>query len=263
MPHTEPGGIREDPTSELTLDFSLAARTLFSAGSVEDTLARVVGLAVSTIEGCDFAGIFLVDGIAVTTPVHSDPLVLEIDGVQQRHNEGPCLNAIREGLTFYAEDLADDTRWPRFGAQATATGVRSVLALPLAANRTFGALNLYARYPSAFGVIDRARGQLLAALAALALSSAQAHEDEERRATNLHAALDTREMIGQAQGILMERERISADQAFAVLRRASQHLNVKLREVAQALVDTGQRPDIGAVRTARPPEREGARPETE
>ena len=74
---------------------------------------------------------------------------------------------------------------------------------------------------------------------------AQTHEDEERRAVNLHAALATREIIGQAQGILMERDRLSPDQAFDILRRASQHLNLKLRDVAQNLVDTGERPDTG------------------
>jgi AmiR/NasT family two-component response regulator len=97
-------------------------------------------------------------------------------------------------------------------------------------------------------VIDRGKALLLAVMADLALSSAQLHESEEHRNTTLHAALATREIIGQAQGILMERERISADQAFDVLRRASQHLNVKLRDVAQDLVDTGERPDTGRPR---------------
>jgi AmiR/NasT family two-component response regulator len=104
--------------------------------------------------------------------------------------------------------------------------------LPLFADGTLGALNLYARYPHAFGVLDRARGLMLAALAALALTSAQTHEDDERRKANLHTARATREVIGQAQGILIEREHITADQAFDILRRASQHLNLKLREVA-------------------------------
>ena len=124
-------------------------------------------------------------------------------------------------------------------------GVRSVLALPLAANGNLGALNLYARYPAAFGVVDRAKGVVLASLANLALSAAHSHDDEERLVDNLHSALSSREIIGQAQGILMERERIAADEAFDILRRASQHLNLKLREVAQTLVDTGERPDTG------------------
>ena len=89
------------------------------------------------------------------------------------------------------------------------------------------------------------KATILASLASLALSVAHTHEDEERRAENLNAALRTREIIGEASGILMERERITADQAFDILRRASQHLNIKLREVAQNLVDTGESPDTG------------------
>jgi hypothetical protein len=120
-----------------------------------------------------------------------------------------------------------------------------MLALPLSVDGAPGALNLYARYPHAFGVIDRGRGTLLATMAGLAFSSVRTHEAEERRVVNLQAALATREMIGQAQGILIERERVTPDQAFDILRRASQHLNVKLRDIAQNLVDTGERPDTG------------------
>jgi AmiR/NasT family two-component response regulator len=79
----------------------------------------------------------------------------------------------------------------------------------------------------------------------VAITAARSLEDEERHIDNLHTALSSREIIGQAQGILMERERITADQAFDILRRASQFLNVKLREVAQNLVDTGERPETG------------------
>jgi hypothetical protein len=232
-------------TSELADNFAESARTLFSAGSVTDTLARVVELAIATIEGCDFAGLFLVDGDVVTTPIHTDPMVDEIHALQHQTGEGPCLDSISQRVMLYADDLAIDPRWSRFGPPVSALGIRSALALPLASEGCVGALNLYARYPAAFGVVDRARGVILASLASLAISVALSHEDEDRRTEHLHAALTTREVIGQAQGILMERERISAAQAFDVLRRASQHLNRKLRDVAQDLVDTGARPETG------------------
>ena len=177
------------------------------------------------------------------------PVVERADALQHEAGEGPCLDALRLGEPFYAEDLSDDARWPAFGPAATALGMRSLLALPLSSHETVGALNLYAGYPHAFGVVDRARAVLLAGLAALAFTSARSHETEERTAANLHAALTTREVIGQAQGILMERERITGNQAFDILRRASQHLNIKLREVAQSLVDTGARPDTGEALT--------------
>jgi uncharacterized protein YjbJ (UPF0337 family)/GAF domain-containing protein len=241
--------VDRDALSEIALNFSETARILFSAGSVTDTLASVVDLAVVTIEGCDFAGIFLIDGDVVTTPVHTDPIVVVADTLQHQTGEGPCLDAIAHRLIFYADDLDDDPRWLHFAPHATTAGIRSVLALPLAANSHLGALNLYARYPVAFGVVDRAKAAILASLANLALTVAQSHEDEERRADNLHAALASRETIGEALGILMERERITAGQAFEILRRASQHLNVKLREVAQNLVDTGEDPDTGPSRS--------------
>jgi ANTAR domain/GAF domain len=245
MSGSDPPAVGQDPTAELSGVISKTVETLFSEGSVAATLRQLVALAVATIEGCDYAGIFLAEGREVTTPYSTDPVVVELDAIQRRNGEGPCLDAMAQDGVFYAEDLADDARWPRFGVDAVAAGVRSLLAVLLPINGDPGALNLYARYPQAFGVIDRGRASLLAAMAGMAISSARTHEDEERRAANLQAALVTREMIGQAQGILMERERITPDQAFDILRRASQHLNVKLRDVAQNLVDTGERPDTG------------------
>jgi hypothetical protein len=239
-----------DSASDLSLNFAETAQILFSAGGVTDTLASVVDLAVATIEGCDYAGLLLVDGAAVTTQAHTDPMVVEIDELQRVASEGPCLDAITHRVVVTADDLVSDPRWPHFGPQAVAAGIRCVLALPLAEDARQGALNLYARYPSAFGVVDRGKAVILASLATLSLAAAHSHEAEETRAENLHAALSTRELIGQAEGILMERERITADEAFDILRRASQHLNVKLREVAQNLVDTGEEPDTGPPRSS-------------
>jgi hypothetical protein len=242
----DPPIVAEDSILGMTAEFSEAAKILFAEDSVDATLGQVVGLAVATIEGCDLAGVFLVEGGVVTTRARTSPLVVDVDGLQHRTGEGPGLDAVTLGTPYYADDLGEEPRWPRFSSQAVAAGIRSVFAVPLSVDSPVGALNLYAQLPGAFGVVDRARGVLLAALASLAVSSAQSHEDDERRAANLHAALVTREVIGQAQGILMERERITPDQAFDVLRRASQRLNRKLHEIAQSLVDTGEQPpDFG------------------
>ena len=234
-----------DPAGELTATIAQTVG-LFVAGSVQDTLDQVVTLAVTTIEGCDYAGIFLMEAAHVVTPVCSDPLVVEVDALQHRTGQGPCLDALSSTSAVYAEDLGDDQRWPTFGREAVSHGIRSLLAVPLELSGAPGALNLYARYPRAFGVIDRGHGLLLAAMAGLAFAAARSPAGGGAQSAQLHSALATREMIGQAQGILMERERISPDQAFDILRRASQHLNLKLRDVAQALVDTGERPDTGA-----------------
>ena len=185
-----------------------------------------------------------VDPDRVTTAAASHPLVVELDEMQLSINEGPCLDAIADGGSLYAVDLIDDERWPRFGPAAARSGVRSLLAFRLS-DRPVSVLNLYARLPAAFGATDRAKALIFATLAGIALDAAGERADDEQRLANLHDALKTRELIGQAQGILIERERITGDQAFDVLRVASQHLNVKLREVARTLVETGQTPSTG------------------
>jgi ANTAR domain/GAF domain len=240
----EPPITPDDRSSGLTANFSETAQALFSAGSPADTVRAVVDLAVETIGGCDFASIFVLDGDTLTTPVGTDSAAAEVDLVQHRAGEGPGVDAITQGGTVYAEDLANDPRWVSFGPEAAKAGVGSALALRLSddANRV-AALILYARYPRAFGALDRAKGVILATMAGLALAAAEAHEDEVR--DTIQGALATREMIGQAEGILMEREHITADQAYEILRQASQHLNTRIRDVAQGLVDTGKSPPTG------------------
>lgn len=237
----------DNPATLLAHDFAAAARSIFAAGGLQDTLATLATLAVSSVEACDFAGVFLRRGQAVALSAQTDAVVAAIAALQERTGEGPCLDAITDGTSFYASDLGQDARWPSFGPAADTEGVRSLLALPLSlgVGGDVGALALYAALPAAFGVIDRARGLVLSSIGGLAYSVARLHDDEERRSHNLQLALATRELIGQAQGILIERERITGEQAFEILRRASQHLNVKLREVAQELVETGERPDTG------------------
>jgi hypothetical protein len=240
-----------DSIEEVEQHFSEVARTLFAPGSVTGSMQLTVDLAVSAIDGCDAAGIFLVRDGRVITAASSDPIVVELDELQFTNNEGPCLDAVAEGGSTYAPDLADDSRWPQFGPAAALAGIRSALAFRLS-DRPISALNLYARMPAAFGATDRAKGVIFATLAGIALDAAGERADDEIRVANLHEALRTRELIGQAQGILIERERITGEQAFDVLRRASQHLNIKILEVAQNLVETGETPPTRSPETASP-----------
>ena len=234
MPHA-------DEVEELERGFSALAVALFTSESVSSTLQAIVDLAVDTVDGCDAAGTLVLRGGHLAGASVTSSLVRELDAAQIDAGEGPCLDASQSGVTFYAADLLDDARWPRFGPVAVGLGIRSVLAYPLLDDR-HSALNLYGHLPSAFGATGRGQGLLFATLARIALGSAEDRESEEARSGNLREALQTREVIGQAQGILMERERITADQAFTVLRRASQALNVKLRDVAEKLVETGDAP---------------------
>lgn len=238
---------------DLAASFADISRALYSAHTVQETLHRIVTFSVGTIDGCSGAGISFVQGDEIITPVWTEPKVLEVDTMQYTTGQGPCLDAIAQGDSFYAADLLTDPRWPEFGPRAADAGMRSLLSFCLMGEAPLGALNLYAELPAAFGATDRATGLIFATHAGVALAAAQDIEDathaltvEIQRLENLHGALASRQVIGRAEGILMQREVISGDQAFDLLRRASQHLNIKLREVAQYVVDTGdipRRPD--------------------
>lgn len=229
----------------LVSDIAAVAAVVFTPGSVDNTLQQIVDAAVATVEGCDMAAVLVVADHKLVTAASSDPVAVAIDELQIRTGEGPCLDTMSGAGAMYASDLGTDSRYPRFGPAARAAGIGSVVAYQLRVDHADGALNLYARLPDAFGVHDRDKALILATVAATALTVAADRRNAQQHSDNLMHALASREVIGQAQGILIERQRITADQAFDILRRASQHLNRKLRDVAQDLVDTGDNPDTG------------------
>jgi transcriptional regulator with GAF, ATPase, and Fis domain len=225
---------------DLAETFAEVARALRAEGSVQATLEKIVELAVSTIDGCDHAGVTLVEDGAVRTPAASDDVPALVDAVQYETGEGPCLDAIREHEVFQTDDLTQEARWPNFSRRAAEeSGVLSMLAYRLFVEAdTMGALNLFSRERDAFDADDRAVGSIFAAHAAVALSAA-------RQKDQLEQAIATRDVIGQAKGILMARQDVSAEQAFEMLRRGSQRLNIKLRELATQ-VATGQSQKAGS-----------------
>jgi GAF domain-containing protein len=159
------------------------------------------------------------------------------DDLQQQTQQGPCLDAMYEQRTVRVDDLTTDPRWPELARRATAElGVARVLCFQLFVHAgNLGALNLLARRPGAFTDESERIGLLFASHAAIAVADA-------RDLNHITTALDSRDVIGQAKGILMERLKITADQAFGVLSRLSQRSNVKLRDVARNLVETGEMP---------------------
>lgn len=228
-----------DGTPALAPDLAQIARVLLARSTVAETLLQVIHLAMKTTDGCDEAGICAA-GTGVAHSTTSSQAVSDLDDLQTTVGEGPCGDAIDGVNCVYSHDLEEEPRWPRFAPAAAALGLRSVVAYRLFdGDQTLGALQLYGRHPAAFNHVERAQGLLFAAIAGLALGNAQGEEAARIRFDELQKALISREVIGQAQGILMERERITAEQAFTLLRVASQRLNIKLRDVAQELVDTG------------------------
>jgi GAF domain-containing protein len=221
----------DDADLELAKTFSQIARILIAEADPQATLQRIVELAVETIDNCEHAGISEIHEKIVTSPASSDALPAIVDRIQSETGEGPCVDAIREHQVFQTGRLSDEERWPAFTARAVAeSGIESVLSLRLFAEETtMGSLNLYSTQIDAFDDRDVAVATVFAAHAAVAWSTSQEIE-------NLKVGLITRQLIGQAVGLLMVRQRLSEAEALDVLRRASQRLNIKLREVAERIV---------------------------
>lgn len=232
-----------DP-NDLAEVFANIARMLVVEGDVAHTLTRIVEQAVVTIEGCDHAAISMVTGRKVRTEAASDDTPRRVDALQYQSGQGPCLDAIRHHEVYKVDDLQADDRWPNFARRAAeTTGIRSMLAFRLFIEEdTMGALNLYARRVGAFADRDEAEhiGSVFAAHAAVAWSTARHDRDMEE-------ALRTRDLIGQAKGILMATRHLTPEEAFDALRQTSQRLNVKVRNVAEEVTFTGTLPDAPPV----------------
>jgi hypothetical protein len=226
----------------LTAQVARLTRSLLESTNVGDALQRIVEVATDVVPGADLVSVTLrgSDG-RFHTPVETDGLATKLDQAQYRDDRGPCLDAANpEGPAMsLCADLSTDTMWPQFSATASAAGFHSVLATALLSNvrpaGLSGALNLYSRKPDGFDGQARAAALLLATHASLALSGTEAVIRTELQAANLRAAIASRDVIGQAKGILMERRGVTADEAFDILRLTSQRLNVRLAEVAAAL----------------------------
>ena len=210
------------------------ARELQADITTEALLKHIVGAAVTEVSGAQYAAITLLAGKEFSTPAVSGELAGRIDRAQYETGEGPCLDAARQHRTVLSDDLRAEARWPRFAPRAVGLGVLSVLSFQLfVGDDSFGALNLYAPNAAAFGPDSESNGILLASHAALAMTAA-------RTEAGLLTAMDSREMIGQAKGILMERYKVTGVEAFGLLIASSQAMNRKLRDIAEHLVATGE-----------------------
>ncbi|MCA1702460.1 MAG: GAF and ANTAR domain-containing protein [Actinobacteria bacterium] len=220
---------------QLARQLSELARDLQERRSLQDTLNGIAQAAVDNVPGAQFAGITLVRARReVHTAAWTDELVHAADQAQYDTGQGPCLNSVYEEKTVRVTDMRTEHRWPEFAKRAAGLGVSSMLSIQLyVTGDNLGALNLYSNATEAFDDESEHVGLLLAAHAAIAMASAQQQEQ-------LVQAINTRDLIGQAKGILMERHKITFDQAFTLLIRASQLANTKLRDVAEQLTATGE-----------------------
>lgn len=221
---------------ELSPVLSEMGGLIVSEESIETTMQRIVDL-VARVTPQAQAGITMVEGKGYRTSAATSDLVRELDAVQYAHGEGACLSAIatREMTRL---DPTHDGKWPGFSKAVAERGVKEVTAVPLIVrNDVIGALNLYCVGGSGLSEDEVESLQKFAKQASVALHNSFMYSQSVRLSEQLQEALGSRAVIDQAKGILMEREHVSPDEAFEMLKQASQNLNIKVREIAQRIVD--------------------------
>lgn len=216
--------------------FAELALDLHEVSTLDETVERILEFATKSFN-CAYAGVILVhEGARVETVASNHEVVAHLDKIQLEAGEGPDIEIIADRPGVLIPDVRTESRWPTWCAAVDAAGIRSMLGSRLYTTRqVLGSLNLYAYEVDAFDSFDVDVAHMLARHAAVALESA-------RGLQHMLKAVDARNLIGQAQGILMERHDLDATQAFAVLKRYSQDNNVKLHVVAQQLIETRSLP---------------------
>jgi transcriptional regulator with GAF, ATPase, and Fis domain len=222
--------VGSDTQPDLAAALAQAALALKEPETVEQALSRLVGVALSIIPGAEQCGISVADRKSVSTMASTDGMVDELDQLQYRLDEGPCLDAVRHHTSVVVDDMRTETRWPRFAPPAAEAGCISQMGIEIfRESGRVGGLNLYSSQPSAFDDYSRQAATLLAIHTSVVMGKVIAVDD-------LHHALQTRQMIGQAVGIVMYRYAVDERAAFAYLTRTSQNSNVKLHDVAAHIV---------------------------
>jgi GAF domain-containing protein len=218
---------------DLAETLASVARALAGERDLSAVINRTCQLAVATIDGCEHADLMVIaPGGAVTAPAATDWVGTRIVSMEAEFNEGPCVQAATTGEVVESADISTERRWPNLVPRVLKeTPVLSTMGLPLIVHdRPIGALDLYGHRPGAFGDEQRAAAALFTAHAAVAFGAARERQQFEE-------ALASRDLIGQAKGILMAQSKVTSDEAFSLLRRASQRMNKKLTAVAQQIVD--------------------------
>lgn len=210
--------------------------------TIESVLTRVATTVTDTVAECSDVSVSLAGPESVFTAASGGAIAQQLDDIQYETGEGPCLATIDTGKPVRVDDITEDDRWPRFAPRAAEQGLRASFSLPLPVQgQVVGSLNLYST-TRPFDVEAERLGHLFAAQATAAMANIKTLHEARSMVDQLTQALESRDVIGQAKGILMAREGCTADQAFDILRRASQRTNMKLRDVAvQVVASVGDR----------------------
>jgi len=226
----------------LVASFAQLARQLFGSEDVAGVLPQVLKFTVGAVAGCDWASVTLWRYGRVIDAVSTDPIAVELDDIQFGTGIGPAAEALQSEYPVHVPDLADSPRWPVVAATATQLGVASCVSHGLFVHQPaqwtpLGVFSLYSATPAAFSDEDQEFGSILAAYLAVAVAVAHRREEVDHREAALHRGLSTRDVIGQAKGILMMTYGISSERAFDILVWRSQATNTKLRRLASQIVD--------------------------
>ena len=210
---------------------------------VDAALRLVVALARATVAGADGASVSLSRHGQIETVASTDETIAQMDRDQYETGEGPCLAAAAEGHWFHVDSLAVEDRWPAFTPRAIRGGIASILSTPLlVSGRPVGALNIYSNTDRAFGPASQELATIFANQASRVLADSGLDPAMQHAGQDLQDALRAREVIAQAQGVLMERGGVSADDASATLRQAARMAGIPLHRTARDLVASTFRP---------------------
>lgn len=205
---------------------------------IEESLQKMAKAILEEFAGADAVTFTLMEHETITTVYQTDPDAKDVDGIQYSNGTGPCVDAMRGNMIVRTAPLEEEERWPEYASEAKSRGFTAVIAAPLTlAGVSIGALNLYSRSVREFDQAAEAPAQAYGTQASFAVEYAKLYEQSQVTVDQLEEALKSRAVIDQAMGILMERERINSQEAFDMLKTASQHGNVKLRDIARRLVE--------------------------
>jgi hypothetical protein len=234
------GGEKADPATV----FAALAEIIYQGSDANEMYAAICVAATLAIRGCDHASLLVRDNDRYVTVGASDRFAQQIDELERRAGDGPCIDAIEEETPQIDADLTTPTLWPRLASILVAeTPVRGAMGFRLLVDKRKGAaLNLFSDTPNLFDAESAGRAAVLASFASVAINAVAKGED----AASLRRGLLSNREIGKAVGILMMLHELDEDQAFDLLRRHSQALNIKLAEVARAVIENrGRLPSNG------------------
>jgi GAF domain-containing protein len=217
------------------------SRVVLVDRTLTEVLTDITAIAAQGIPGAEASSITLLRADKAYTAAHYGEMALAADELQYEHGYGPCMDAGRGGVLLRVDDMRTEKRWPDYVEHVvTATPVRSSLSVPLPyQGATIGALNNYSTVPAAFASPESlGAGTDVAEVIAVAVANADAHAQLFDQARNMRVAMESRAVIEQAKGVLMAQRHVDAEQAFEILREASQRYNRKLRDIAAGIVES-------------------------